>query len=69
MDHLAATPVDEDIEVTAKFLGKEKKQLVFETVITDAGGEVGRGKSWRGIIHEKRLIAGAKKRIGSASKL
>ena len=69
MDHLAATPVDEEIEVTVKFLGKQKKQLVFETVITDAGGEVGRGKCWRGVIDEKRLLAGAKKRIGAGSKL
>lgn len=69
MDHLAATPVDEQIEVTAKFLRMEKKTYVFETVIKDRGGEVGRGECIRAIIDEKRLLEGAKKRIEKASKL
>lgn len=69
MDHLAATPVDEKIEVIGKFLRKEKKTLVFECIIKDRGGEVGRGECIRAIIDEKRLMEGAKKRIQSASKL
>jgi len=69
MDHLAATPVDEEISVTATFLGPEKKTLVFDTVIKDAGGEIGRGKCIRAIIDEDRLMSGAKKRIGGKSQL
>lgn len=69
MDHLAATPVNEEIEVTATFLKKEKKTFVFDCVIKDAGGEVGRGKCTRAIIDEKRLMEGANKRVKGGSKL
>ena len=69
MNHLAATNVDEMISVTAKFLGKEGKQFAFDTVITDAGGEVGRGKHWRAMIDEQRLMEGARKRMASKSKI
>lgn len=69
MDHWAATPVNEEIEVTATFLRKEKKQFVFDTVIKDVGGEVGRGKCIRAIIDETRLMSGASKRVGGGSKL
>lgn len=69
MEHLAATPVEEEIEVTAKFLHKDKKLFVFDTVIKDVGGEVGRGKCIRAIIDEQRLMSGAKKRVEGGSKL
>ena len=69
MDHLAATPVDEIIEVEAKFVGKDKKFFVFETTIRDAGGEVGRGKCVRAVIDEGRLMEGARKRVGGGGKL
>ena len=69
LDHLAATPVGEEIRVTSKFLGMEGKQFVFETVITDAGGDVARGKHRRALIDEKRLMTGAKKRIVDKSKI
>lgn len=69
MDHLAATPVDEQISVTAKFLRKEGKQFVFETEITDKGGVIGKGNHRRAMIDESRLIAGAKKRMGGSSKI
>ena len=69
MDHLAATPEGEMIEVTAKFIRKEGKQFLFETVITDAGGEIGRGKCNRAIIDEKRLLSGANKRVGKEGKM
>lgn len=69
MDHLAATAVDEEISVEAKFVAKEGKQFVFETIITDAGGEIGHGKHRRAIIDESRLAEGAKKRMAKASKI
>ena len=69
MDHLAATNVGEMISVTAKFLKKEKKQYAFETVITDSGGDIGKGKHWRAMIDEERLMAGANKRMSDGSKM
>lgn len=69
MDHLAATPVGEQIQVTAKFLRMEGKQFLFETVIKDAGGPVGRGKHRRAMIDEQRLADGAKKRVRGISKI
>lgn len=69
MDHLAATNVGETVEVKVTFLRKEGKQFVFECVISDAGGEVGRGVCRRAIIEEKRLMDGAGKRAKGGSRL
>lgn len=69
MDHLAATPEGEEVEVTARFLRREKKLFVFETVIRDKGGEVGRGECVRAIIEERRLMEGARRRVEGGSKL
>ena len=69
LQHLAATPVDETVTITVKFLGKEGKVLVFDVVAEDRGGEVGKARHERAIIDEERLISGAKKRLGGNIKL
>lgn len=69
MQHLAATPVDEEVSVTAKFLKKEGKLFQFEVVATDAGGEIGKARHDRALIDEERLMSGAKKRIAGGSKM
>ena len=69
MDHLAATPVGEEIKVTGIYVGTEGKQYVFDCSITDTGGEVGRGRHRRAMIDEKRLMDGARKRMAGRSKI
>lgn len=69
LQHLAATPVDETVDVTAKFQGKEGKVFVFDVVAKDRGGEIGKARHERAIIDEARLISGAKKRMGESVKL
>ena len=67
--HTAATPVDENVSVTAKFLRKEGKLFVFDIVANDAIGEIGTARHERAIIDEERLMKGAQKRSTSVSKL
>ena len=67
--HLAATPVDEDVTITAKFLGREGRLFVFDVLAEDRGGEIGKARHERAIIEEERLISGAKKRLGGNIKL
>ena len=62
MNHLAATPVGEEISMTAKFVRKDGKEFVFEALATDAGGDIGKGLHKRAIIDEERLKKGAEKR-------
>lgn len=69
MQHLAATPVNEEVSVTATFLKKEGKLFQFEVVATDAGGEIGKARHDRALIDEDRLMSGAKKRIAGGSKI
>lgn len=67
--HTAATPPDVDVVVTAKFLGREGINFVFEVSARDPAGEVGKGRHVRAFIEMERLYAGARKRMGAASKL
>lgn len=69
MMHTAATPVDEEVSVTATFLQKEGKLFQFEVVANDAGGEIGKARHDRALIDEERLMSGAKKRMAAASKM
>jgi fluoroacetyl-CoA thioesterase len=69
MMHTAATPVDEDVSVTATFLRKEGKLFVFDVVANDRGGEIGKARHERAIIEESRLMSGARKRMGERTKL
>ena len=69
LQHLAATPVDEMVTITAKFLGKEGKVFKFDIVAEDRGGEVGRARHERAVIDEERLISGANKRLGGNIKI
>ena len=69
LQHLAATPVDEMVTVTATFLGKEGKVFKFDILAEDRGGEIGKARHERAVIDEERLISGAKKRLGGNVKL
>ena len=69
LKHTAATPVNENVSVTAKYTGKEGKVYVFDVVANDAGGAIANARHERAIIDEERLMSSAKKRVGSGSKI
>ena len=69
LTHFAATPVDEDVSVAAKFLRKEGKLYVFDVSATDAGGEIAKARHERAVIEQERLMRGARKRIDGGSKI
>jgi predicted thioesterase len=60
--HSAATPEGARVEATARYLGREGKLFLFEVVVRDRGGEVGRGTHRRAIVSGERLVAGARRR-------
>jgi fluoroacetyl-CoA thioesterase len=48
----------------ARFLRREGKLFLFDVEARDPGGPIGRGRHWRAIVDEARLLAGADKRQG-----
>jgi fluoroacetyl-CoA thioesterase len=62
--HTAATPAGERVTAEARFLGMEGKFYRFEVIAKDSGGEIGRGMHQRAVIDGRRLVQGARKRIG-----
>ena len=64
VEHTAPTPVGARVATRARYLGREGKLFLFEVEASDPGGPIGRGRHWRGIIDEARLLAGADKRRG-----
>ena len=63
VNHLAATPKDEEINVVAVYQGMEGKLYKFEVAIYDRGGLAGKGTHTRAIIKTERLMQGALSRI------
>ena len=63
VNHLAATPVNEEINVVAVYQGMEGKLYKFDVEIYDRGGLAGKGTHTRAIIKTERLIQGALNRI------
>lgn len=53
--HTSPTPVGATVTATARYLGREGKLFLFEVIVMDAGGEIGRGKHKRAIISVARL--------------
>lgn len=60
--HTAATPPGATVTAEALLVARDGKQWVFEVVVRDEGGEVGRGKHRRAVIAAERLAAGAARR-------
>ena len=63
VNHLAATPKDEEINVVSVYKGMEGKLYKFDVAIYDRGGLAGKGTHTRAIIKTDRLIEGALNRI------
>jgi predicted thioesterase len=64
VEHTAPTPVGARVVTRARFLGREAKLFLFDVEARDPGGPIGRGRHWRAIVDEARLLAGADKRRG-----
>lgn len=62
VEHAAPTPVGARVVSRARFLGRDGKLFLFEVEAYDAGGPIGRGRHWRGVIKKARLTAGAARR-------
>jgi predicted thioesterase len=62
IEHTAPTPVGARVVTRARYLGRDGKLFLFAVEAHDPGGPIGRGRHWRGVIDEARLLAGAAKR-------
>jgi len=62
VEHTAPTPIGARVVTRARYLGRDGKLFLFEVEARDPGGPIGRGRHWRGIIDEVRLLAGAERR-------
>src|SRR5262245_61206761 len=47
IDHLAATPIDSWVEITATLTALDRRRIAFEFSVRDAVDEVGRGRHIR----------------------
>jgi predicted thioesterase len=65
IEHLAPTPVGARVVTRARFLGRDGKLFLFEVEAHDPGVPIGRGRHWRAIVDEARLLAGAATRGGA----
>jgi fluoroacetyl-CoA thioesterase len=63
--HLNATPVGQEVTVTATYLGQDGLLYKFKVDAFDSGGKIGEGYHTRAIIEIDRLIIGAERRIQS----
>ena len=61
VDHLAATPLGLDVEVTARVAEVNKRQVVFEVSVRDRLDEVGRGRHTRFVVE----VAKTKERLAA----
>lgn len=62
IEHTAPTPVGARVVTRARYLGRDGRLFLFEVEAQDPGGAIGRGRHWRAIVDEARLMAGANKR-------
>lgn len=62
IEHTAPTPVGARVVTRARYLGRDGKLFLFEVEASDPGGFIGRGRHWRGVVDETRLLAGAERR-------
>lgn len=64
IEHTAPTPVGARVVTRARYLGRDGKLFLFAVEASDPGGSIGRGRHWRGVVDETRLLAGAERRKG-----
>ena len=60
--HLKATPIGQEVNAVATYLGKEDSLYKFKIEAFDLGGKIGEGTHTRAIIEIDRLIQGAIRR-------
>jgi fluoroacetyl-CoA thioesterase len=63
--HTAATPEGATVRAEARYLGREGKAHLFEVIVSDAGGEVGRATHRRAVVSGERLVVGARRRVSA----
>jgi len=63
INHLAATPNDEEVKALAAFKGMEGKLYKFEVELHDNGGVAGIGTHTRAIVKTERLLQSAMARV------
>jgi len=63
INHLAATPNDEEVKALAVFKGMEGKLYKFEVELHDNGGLAGSGTHTRAIVKTERLLQSAMGRV------
>ena len=61
--HTARTLVGDQVKVKATFTQMQEKLYAFDVEIFDSGGKAGKGTHTRAIINNKKLLAGAAKRV------
>ena len=65
INHLAATPNDEDVKAQAVFKGMEGKLYRFEVELHDNGGMAGSGTHTRAIVKTERLLQSSMARVNA----
>jgi len=63
IDHLAATPNNEEVKAIAIYKGMKGKLYQFIVELYDKGGRVGEGSHTRAVVKTERLIQGALNRV------
>ncbi len=63
VNHLAATPNNEEVKAIAIYKGMDRKLYKFEVELHDNGGKVGSGTHTRAIVKTERLVQGALNRV------
>jgi len=68
VEHLAPTPVDEEVKAVATFVNLDGKIYHFEVEVSDRAGKVASGKHTRAIVETTRLVEAARARMAKAGK-
>ena len=63
VNHLAATPNNEEIKAIAIYKGMEGKLYKFNVELYDKGGKAGSGTHTRAVVKTERLVQGALSRV------
>ncbi|WP_448556667.1 thioesterase family protein [Thalassotalea montiporae] len=63
VNHLAATPNNQEVKAVATYIGMVGKLYQFEVELHDKGGIAGSGTHTRAIVKTERLVQGAIARV------
>lgn len=63
LQHLAATPQGTSLRARARFTGRDGDAYVFEVVVEDEGGEIGRGEHRRRVVEAAKWLEEARHRV------